>query len=156
MFYVNINTQLLVTSATDFSPLPKNFRPKLRLADSYALQFQLLTAPDTPLALNAADLFYVAGDLNFIHTDELLFLGETADCSVIDALNGIIEVTFNTETPAFSSKITRENTEIFLEIGRYVAGSARSRAVLLDRCYAMPCRAYTIPKAHPAVPIQNI
>ena len=111
-------------------------RPELILGINKTIRFQLVDEFGAPITLNPADVFTVAVDSNFIHTDTLMVYSD--DVSVVDADNGIIEAVIHCNSISFKNKLgENERLNVWMEIRRIEAGSSHEEIILRDKCYAL-------------------
>ena len=110
-------------------------RPELTLGIDSTVRFQFVDEAGDPIPLGMTDVFTVAVDSNFIHTDSLM--AYSSNVTVADADNGIIEAVIPCNTTGFESKLNgRERIQAWIEVARYEAGSADAEVMLQDTCSA--------------------
>ena len=59
-------------------------------------------------------------------------------CRIIDAAQGIVGVTIDATSDSFADKATSQNTRMYVQLKRHVAGDALGDTVLQDIVYAQP------------------
>ena len=73
MLLVNVNTKQFIPSAGSNFIQPVESRDQIIYGTRVEVRFQLYNPDGTVFALNESDVFCCAGDINFIHTDDLMF-----------------------------------------------------------------------------------
>lgn len=138
MLLVNVNTKQFIPSAGSNFIQPVESRDQIIYGTRVEVRFQLYSPDGTALALNESDTFCCAGDINFIHTDDLMFYSGHEACRIIDAAQGIVGVTIDATSDSFADKATSQNTRMYVQLKRHVAGDTLGDTVLQDIVYAQP------------------
>lgn len=141
MYYIDPQKRKFVDIENSGQELHSDLKPRFFYgqADTVDIQFGAMVAGVwTPQAFNATDGFQFGADTNFAHTDDLLFLSEGADVTIVDAATGTISVAVDCFTVAFLAKITTQDTSAYLELKRLVSGESRPRIMMQDICYCSP------------------
>ena len=138
MLLVNVNTKQFIPSAGSNFIQPVESRDQIIYGTRVEVRFQLYNPDGTVFALNESDIFCCAGDINFIHTDELMFYSGHEMCRIIDAAQGIVGVTIDATADSFADKATSQNTRMYIQLKRHVAGDTLGDTVLQDIVYAQP------------------
>jgi hypothetical protein len=138
MLLVNVNTKQFIPSAGSNFIQPVESRDQIIYGTRVEVRFQLYNPDGTVFALNESDTFCCAGDINFIHTDDLMFYSGHEMCRIIDAAQGIVGVTIDATSDSFADKATSQNTRMYVQLKRHVAGDTLGDTVLQDIVYAQP------------------
>lgn len=138
MLLVNVNTKQFIPSAGSNFIQPVESRDQIIYGTRVEVRFQLYNPDGTVFALNESDVFCCAGDINFIHTDDLMFYSGHEMCRIIDAAQGIVGVTIDATSDSFAGKATSQNTRMHVQLKRHVAGDTLGDTVLQDIVYAQP------------------
>ena len=138
MLLVNVNTKQFIPSAGSNFIQPVESRDQIIYGTRVEVRFQLYNPDGTVFALNESDVFCCAGDINFIHTDDLMFYSGHEMCRIIDAAQGIVGVTIDATSDSFADKATSQNTRMYVQLKRHVAGDTLGDTVLQDIVYAQP------------------
>lgn len=138
MLLVNVNTKQFIPSAGSNFIQPVESRDQIIYGTRVEVRFQLYNQDGTALALNESDTFCCAGDINFIHTDDLMFYAGHEACRIIDAAQGLVGVTIDATSDSFADKATSQNTRMYVQLKRHVAGDTLGETVLQDIVYAQP------------------
>lgn len=138
MLLVNVNTKQFIPSPGSNFIQPVENRDQIILGTRREVRFQLYNTDGTVFALNESDTFCCAGDINFIHTDDLMFYSGHEMCRIIDAAQGIVGVTIDATSDSFAAKATSQNTRMYVQLKRHVAGDTLGDTVLQDIVYAQP------------------
>lgn len=138
MLLVNVNTKLFIPSAGSNFIQPVESRDQIIYGTRVEVRFQLYNPDGTVFVLNESDVFCCAGDINFIHTDDLMFYSGHEMCRIIDAAQGIVGVTIDATSDSFAAKATSQNTRMYVQLKRHVAGDTLGDTVLQDIVYAQP------------------
>lgn len=138
MLLVNVNTKQFIPSPGSNFIQPVESRDQIILGTRREVRFQLYNTDGTVFALNESDTFCCAGDINFIHTDDLMFYSGHEMCRIIDAAQGIVGVTIDATSDSFAAKATSQNTRMYVQLKRHVAGDTLGDTVLQDIVYAQP------------------
>lgn len=138
MLLVNVNTKQFIPSAGSNFIQPVESRDQIIYGTRVEVRFQLYNPDGTAFALNESDTFCCAGDINFIHTDDLMFYAGHESCRIIDAEQGLVGVTIDATSDSFADKATSQNTRMYVQLKRHVAGDTLGDTVLQDIVYAQP------------------
>lgn len=138
MLLVNVNTKQFIPSPGSNFIQPVESRDQVIYGTRVEVRFQLYNPDGTVFALNESDTFCCAGDINFIHTDDLMFYSGHEMCRIIDAAQGIVGVTIDATSDSFADKATSQNTRMYVQLKRHVAGDTLGDTVLQDIVYAQP------------------
>ena len=138
MLLVNVNTKQFIPSAGSNFIQPVESRDQVVYGTRVEVRFQLYNPDGTVFALNESDTFCCAGDINFIHTDDLMFYAGHESCRIIDAEQGIVGVIIDATSDSFADKATSQNTRMYVQLKRHVAGDTLGDTVLQDIVYAQP------------------
>nr|DAK83976.1 MAG TPA: Concanavalin A-like lectin/glucanase superfamily protein [Caudoviricetes sp.] len=138
MLLVNVNTKQFIPSAGSNFIQPIESRDQVIYGTRVEIRFQLYNPDGTVFALNESDVFCCAGDINFIHTDDLMFYAGHESCRIIDAAQGLVGVTIDATSDSFADKATSQNTRMYVQLKRHVAGDTLGDTVLQDIVYAQP------------------
>ena len=138
MLLVNVNTKQFIPSAGSNFIQPVESRDQIIYGTRVEVRFQLYNPDGTVFVLNESDTFCCAGDINFIHTDDLMFYSGHEMCRIIDAAQGIVGVTIDATSDSFAGKATSQNTRMHVQLKRHVAGDTLGDTVLQDIVYAQP------------------
>lgn len=138
MLLVNVNTKQFIPSAGSNFIQPIESRDQIIYGTRVEVRFQLYNPDGTVFALNESDTFCCAGDINFIHTDDLMFYSGHEMCRIIDAAQGIVGVIIDATSDSFADKATSQNTRMYVQLKRHVAGDTLGDTVLQDIVYAQP------------------
>lgn len=138
MLLVNVNTKQFIPSPGSNFIQPVESRDQIIYGTRREVRFQLYNTGGTVFALNESDVFCCAGDINFIHTDDLMFYSGHEMCRIIDAAQGIVGVTIDATSDSFAAKATSQNTRMYVQLKRHVAGDTLGDTVLQDIVYAQP------------------
>lgn len=138
MLLVNVNTKQFIPAPGSNFIQPVENRDQIILGTRREVRFQLYNTDGTVFALNESDVFCCAGDINFIHTDDLMFYSGHEMCRIIDAAQGIVGVTIDATSDSFAAKATLQNTRMYVQLKRHVAGDTLGDTVLQDIVYAQP------------------
>lgn len=138
MLLVNVNTKQFIPSAGSNFIQPVESRDQIIYGTRVEVRFQLYNPGGTVFALNESDTFCCAGDINFIHTDDLMFYSGHEMCRIIDAAQGIVGVIIDATSDSFADKATSQNTRMYVQLKRHVAGDTLGDTVLQDIVYAQP------------------
>lgn len=138
MLLVNVNTKQFIPSAGSNFIQPVESRDQIIYGTRREVRFQLYNTSGTVFALNESDTFCCAGDINFIHTDDLMFYSGHEMCRIIDAAQGIVGVIIDATSDSFADKATSQNTRMYVQLKRHVAGDTLGDTVLQDIVYAQP------------------
>lgn len=138
MLLVNVNTKQFIPSAGSNFIQPIESRDQVIYGTRVEIRFQLYNPDGTVFALNESDTFCCAGDINFIHTDDLMFYAGHESCRIIDAEHGLVGVIIDATSDSFADKATSQNTRMYVQLKRHVAGDTLGDTVLQDIVYAQP------------------
>lgn len=138
MLLVNVNTKQFIPSAGSNFIQPVESRDQVIYGTRVEVRFQLYNPDGTAFVLNESDTFCCAGDINFIHTDDLMFYSGHEMCRIIDAEQGVVGVTIDATSDSFADKATSQNTRMYVQLKRHVAGDTLGDTVLQDIVYAQP------------------
>lgn len=138
MLLVNVNTKQFIPAPGSNFIQPVENRDQIILGTRREVRFQLYNQDGTVFPLNESDTFCCAGDINFIHTDDLMFYSGHEMCRIIDAAQGIVGVIIDATSDSFADKATSQNTRMYVQLKRHVAGDTLGDTVLQDIVYAQP------------------
>lgn len=138
MLLVNVNTKQFIPSAGSNFIQPVESRDQIIYGTRVEVRFQLYNPDGTVFVLNESDTFCCGGDNNFVHTDDLMFYSGHEMCRIIDAAQGIVGVTIDATSDSFADKATSQNTRMYVQLKRHVAGDTLGDTVLQDIVYAQP------------------
>jgi hypothetical protein len=141
---VNVELGAFVDPADCVTKLRIEFRPQLSYGETAILCLSLVDSGKNPYVLNESDLFYLAADIDFDHTNSLMILSENDKFDIagtwadIDRAAGKISVLVDCLTTAFAAKLNgaESNSNMWFEIGRYIAGSTYPSIICRDKATA--------------------
>jgi len=141
---VNAETGAIVDAADILNSIRDAYRPKLYYGETVIFCISFIDATGAAYALNDTDLFEFSMDKDWIHGDDPLMaysgndmVDVSGDWTGISRTGGKISIRVDCLTEGFLEKIgSEENAPAYIEIKRYVSGSAYPSEFLRDKIYA--------------------
>ena len=133
MLYANATKRQFITTPGNNDPQNVSQRPVIPYGTRLTLEIQFCSDDGEPLAFAESDSFECAGDINFLHSDSLMFYSGPERCTQTGEA-GTLRLEIYTNTESFQEKIGEKSTAqtIFFQVRRYQAGSSLPDTILQD------------------------
>ena len=133
MLYANATKRQFITTPGNNDPQNVSQRPVIPYGTRLTLEIQFCSDDGEPLSFAESDSFECAGDINFLHSDSLMFYSGPERCTQTGEA-GTLRLEIYTNTESFQEKIGEKSTAqtIYFQVRRYQAGSSLPDTILQD------------------------
>lgn len=138
MLYANAKKRQFIPTPGNNETQSVSLRPILIYGTKLYLDILFCDDAGEPLEFSESDTFECAGDINFTHSDDLMFYSGPERCFLTD-VPGVIRFEIYTNTTAFQTKAGEKATQstIHFQVRRYLAGETLPDTILQDTLYAL-------------------
>ena len=138
MLYANAKKRQFIPTPGNNETQSVSLRPILIYGTKLYLDILFCDDAGEPLEFSESDTFECAGDINFTHSDDLMFYSGPERCFLTE-VPGVLRFEIYTNTTAFKTKAGEKATQstIHFQVRRYLAGETLPDTILQDTFYAL-------------------
>lgn len=138
MLYANAKKRQFIPTPGNNEMQSVSLRPILIYGTKLYLDILFCDDAGEPLEFSESDTFECAGDINFTHSDDLMFYSGPERCFLTE-VPGVLRFEIYTNTTAFKTKAGEKATQstIYFQVRRYLAGETLPDTILQDTFYAL-------------------
>lgn len=138
MLYANAKKRQFIPTPGNNETQSVSLRPILIYGTKLYLDILFCDDAGEPLEFSESDTFECAGDINFTHSDDLMFYSGPERCFLTE-VPGVLRFEIYTNTTAFKTKAGEKATQstIHFQVRRYLAGETLPDTILQDTFYAI-------------------
>ena len=138
MLYANAKKRQFIPTPGNNETQSVSLRPILIYGTKLYLDILFCDDAGEPLEFSESDTLECAGDINFTHSDDLMFYSGPERCFLTE-VPGVLRFEIYTNTTAFKTKAGEKATQstIHFQVRRYLAGETLPDTILQDTFYAL-------------------